>query len=141
MIVGPGEGRQFTIGAQLATVKAEGGEGPAVVETRFPVGAGAPRHVHRDHDEMFYVVTGQMVVEVDGDEVVVGPGGLARADRGHPHAFRNPGPGEAVVLALYDPAPSLAYLEELGAAIAIEDAGERSAAIVELYARYETEDA
>ena len=140
MIVGSGEGRSFTIGTQVATVKIDDRGGPAVVETMLPEGAGAPRHLHHDHDETFYVVSGQLEVEVDGTTARLGPGGLARADRGRAHAFRNPGPGPALVLALYDPAPSLAYLEELGAAVELADT-ERQAAIDDLYQRFATEPA
>jgi mannose-6-phosphate isomerase-like protein (cupin superfamily) len=141
MIVGPGDGRTFTIGPQVATVKAEGRGGPAVVETLLPPGSGAPRHLHHDHDETFYVLSGTLEVDVDGEHVVVGAGGLARAIRGTPHAFHNPGPGDAVVLALYDPPRSLEYLERLGAAIALPDADARTAAINDLYRRFATESA
>jgi quercetin dioxygenase-like cupin family protein len=141
VIVGAGKGRSFTVGPQVATVKAEGEGGPAVVETLLPPGSGAPRHVHGDHDETFYVVSGSLEVDVDGEVTTVGPGGLARAVRGVAHAFRNVGSEDALVLALYDPAPSLEYLEGLGAAIALPDAAARTAAIDDLYTRFATESA
>jgi quercetin dioxygenase-like cupin family protein len=139
MIVDVGEGRTFTIGPQIATVKAEGAGGPAVVETLLPPGAGAPPHRHHDHDEMFYVVSGSLEVDIEGEVHSVGPGALARAPRGVAHGFRNPGPGDAVVLALYDPAPSLAYLEQLGAALALPDERARREALDDLYTRFSTE--
>jgi mannose-6-phosphate isomerase-like protein (cupin superfamily) len=141
VIAGPGAGRRFTIGNQVATVKSEGGPGPAVVETLLPSGAGAPRHLHHDHDEVFYVVSGTVEVEVDGVMATIGAGGLARADRGSSHGFRNPGPDDAVVLAVYNPPVGLAYLEELGAAVALPDADARRAAVTSLYDRYATEPA
>jgi quercetin dioxygenase-like cupin family protein len=141
VIVGPGEGRTFTIGPQVARVKAEGEGGPAVVETRLPPKAGAPRHRHHDHDETFYVLAGTLEVDVDGTRRVLGPGGLARAPRGTAHGFRNPGPGDALVLALYDPSPSLAYLEQLGDALAAGEDARRDAALADLYARFATEPA
>jgi mannose-6-phosphate isomerase-like protein (cupin superfamily) len=141
VIVGSGDGRTFRIGPQVATVKAEGDGGPAVVETLLPEGSGAPRHLHHDHDETFYVVSGTLVVDVDGEVVTVGPGGLARATRGIAHSFRNPGPGDAVVLAMYDPAPSLEYLELLGAAFEMSDVEARGAFLDDLYRRFSTESA
>lgn len=140
MILGAGEGRRFTIGPQTAVVKSEGTRGPAVVETLLPSGSGAPRHVHYDHDETFYVVAGALEVDVDGAVAVLAPGGIARAERGTAHGFRNPGPGDTVVLALYDPARGLDYLEQLGTAVALP-ADERQAAIDDLYARFATEPA
>jgi mannose-6-phosphate isomerase-like protein (cupin superfamily) len=141
VIVGSGDGRTFRIGPQVATVKAEGEGGPAVVETLLPEGSGAPRHLHHDHDETFYVVSGRLVVDVDGEVVTVGPGGLARATRGVAHAFRNPGPGDTVVLAMYDPAPSLEYLELLGAAFEMTDVEARTTFLDDLYRRFSTESA
>jgi mannose-6-phosphate isomerase-like protein (cupin superfamily) len=141
MISDRGEGRRFTVGPQVATVKAEGEGGPAVVETFLPPGSGAPRHLHHDHDETFYVVSGSLEVAVGDVAVTVGPGGLARATRGVAHSFRNPGPGDAVVLALYDPAPSLEYLERLGAIVELPDGDEREAALDDLYRRFSTESA
>lgn len=143
MIVKPGEGRAFCVGDQHVRVKTDTDTpgGAAIVETTLPPGSGAPRHLHHDHDETFYVVSGALEVEIDGTTVVLRSGGLARAVRGTAHAFRNPGPEPAVVLGMYDPAPSLEYLELLGAAVALTDPGARQLAVDDLYTRFETESA
>jgi mannose-6-phosphate isomerase-like protein (cupin superfamily) len=43
-------------------------------------------HVHEREDELFYVIEGEHIFQVGDDELAVGPGGLAFAPRGIPHA-------------------------------------------------------
>ncbi len=58
-----------------------------VIESLMPAGAaGPPLHTH-DFDEAFYVLEGEIVLNVDGEDRLLGPGGFAVATRGEPHAF------------------------------------------------------
>jgi len=50
--------------------------------------ADPPRHVHGDEDEAFYLLDGEVELEVDGEVVVATPGTFAFAPRGKPHTFR-----------------------------------------------------
>ena len=50
-------------------------------------GKMTPFHTHPEADEAVYVLEGEIVVHVDGEEHTVGPGGFAVAMRGVPHAF------------------------------------------------------
>lgn len=56
-------------------------------EDHMTGGKMTPFHTHPDADEVFYVLEGEIVVHVDGEEHVVKAGGFAAAMRGVPHAF------------------------------------------------------
>ena len=75
-----------------------------------------PRHVHELEDELFFVLEGEHVYEIGGQEVRVGPGGLAFAPRGIPHAQRRVVPGEGRQLVLTAPAGLDGFFRELAAA-------------------------
>ncbi|HEV8295793.1 MAG TPA: cupin domain-containing protein [Acidimicrobiales bacterium] len=46
-----------------------------------------PWHCHPDTDEMVYVLEGEILINVGGDERKVSKGGVSMAPRGVPHAF------------------------------------------------------
>jgi uncharacterized protein (TIGR03086 family) len=51
-------------------------------------GAGPPRHVHAEHDEIWYVLEGRFTFAVGEREFAVGPGQFVVGPRGVPHTFR-----------------------------------------------------
>jgi quercetin dioxygenase-like cupin family protein len=75
-----------------------------VVEMRFEPGdTGPPLHVHPTHAEAFYVLAGELSLQV-GDEVVTGgPGTWACAPRNVPHTLANLGTEQGRVLCLFAP--------------------------------------
>jgi quercetin dioxygenase-like cupin family protein len=50
-------------------------------------GKMTPWHCHPDTEEMVYVLEGEILMNVDGDERRVGTGGVSMSPRGVPHAF------------------------------------------------------
>jgi quercetin dioxygenase-like cupin family protein len=50
-------------------------------------GKMTPWHCHPDTDELVYVLEGEILVNVDGQERTVGAGGVSMSPRGVPHAF------------------------------------------------------
>jgi quercetin dioxygenase-like cupin family protein len=85
-----GEGEALWFGNSLATIKADGeatGGHCAVIEVLSPQGNGPPLHVHRNEDEWFYVLEGEMVFWVDGRTVTCGPGSFAFAPRNLAHTY------------------------------------------------------
>ena len=74
----------------LATIKASGddtGGRLAVVEMYGPHGAGSPLHVHRNEDEWFHVLEGELTVWVGGETLSAPAGAFAYAPRDIPHTF------------------------------------------------------
>ncbi|MEJ7797824.1 MAG: quercetin 2,3-dioxygenase [Solirubrobacteraceae bacterium] len=76
----------------------------SLAEVRGPQGFATPLHVHRDLDEGFYMIEGELTVWF-GDQVsVLSAGDFAHAPRGVPHTIKNTGPGEARMLVMSTPA-------------------------------------
>src|SRR5262245_12848568 len=69
-------------------------------EAVVPPGAGAPPHTHDREDEAFYVLSGELMMEFEGEPTPhrVGPGGFFFGARRRRHAFRNVGDEPARVL-------------------------------------------
>jgi mannose-6-phosphate isomerase-like protein (cupin superfamily) len=74
----------------------------SVWETVVPQGAGAPPHSHAGEDEAFYVLDGELTMEVAGETrpIVLGAGSFVYSPRGVEHAFRNCGAGPLLMLVL-----------------------------------------
>ena len=106
-------------------------------EAVVPPGAGAPPHTHAREDEAFYVLSGELVIEFEGESAPrrVAPGGFFFGARGRRHAFRNVGDKPARVLILSTPSCGLDRMfGELDAATA---AGEPEfAKLMAIAARY-----
>jgi len=83
-----GEGLWF-LGSHVA-LKVTGADSSgaiAVMESYAPRGHGSPLHVHTREDETFYVVEGELRVEVADDVYVVGSGMTAFGPRNLKHRF------------------------------------------------------
>ncbi|MGQ4516484.1 cupin domain-containing protein [Streptomyces sp. DW26H14] len=65
----------------------DSGGGYSVLEQTMPEQAGPPPHVHEHNDEVFYILDGEVRLQI-GDETAVGTAGdLVRIPRGVPHGF------------------------------------------------------
>ena len=60
----------------------------ALLESTGPAGDHTPLHVHRDHDEGFYVLEGELTLWVGDDEHVLRAGESILAPHGVPHTVR-----------------------------------------------------
>jgi len=86
---GDGERRWF-LGGGMHTWKARSGETDnslLVFEDELEYGKVTPMHFHADVDEALYVIDGEIVLNSEGNEQVVGAGGFVFAPRGCAHAF------------------------------------------------------
>ena len=71
-------------------VKASGeetGGSFAQVETNDPRGTATPMHVHRNEEETFFVLDGEITFDVDGERTELGAGEYALVPRGVPHGY------------------------------------------------------
>jgi quercetin dioxygenase-like cupin family protein len=126
---GAADGTRKTTGAKGYVLKP--GEGVAGFGTEVKAGrdstagsitliesrtrGGAPRHVHRNEDECFYVVEGTISVECGDDTFVAGPRSFVFLPRGIPHAWDVVG-GAARVLMITVPAMLEEFLRDYHAA-------------------------
>jgi mannose-6-phosphate isomerase-like protein (cupin superfamily) len=93
-----GKGRESDFTELLATAEQTGGS-IGVFRQSIAPGSGPPAHVHRDADEVLYVLDGNFKVKV-GDKIVDAPAqSLIFVPRGTAHAFVNTGsaPGSLLV--------------------------------------------
>ena len=101
-----GEGeRLWFYGGGVHTWKAsseETGGTLMLFEDHMSEGKATPLHIHANEDEALYVLEGDILVHIDGEEYPVGPRGIAFAPRGVPHAFLVTSP-TAKVLCLQTP--------------------------------------
>lgn len=107
---GEGEHLRFWGGGVL-TMKAtaeETGGAFLLFEDHMPRGKTTPLHVHANEDEALYVLDGEIVVHINGQNHPVGPRGIAVAPRGVPHAFLVTSP-TARVLCLQTPGSAEAF--------------------------------
>ena len=81
-------------------------------EQILPTGTKSTFHLHRDSDEVAYVLSGEVTFLI-GDEVTVrGPGTCGFIPRGMRHAWKNTGTETGRALFLYTPARAGGLIEE-----------------------------
>ena len=118
IVVPPGGGQHLDMSApgRFAALKLLGhetNESVMLFEETVPVGTKSLFHLHRDSDEVAWVLAGEITFKI-GDEVSVGgPGTCAFFPRAVPHAWKSTGRDAGRVLFLYTPAAAGGYVEEL----------------------------
>jgi quercetin dioxygenase-like cupin family protein len=96
---------------------AETGGSFAQIESIDPRGTATPLHVHRNEEESFYVLEGELTVLVDDERLQLGVGDFALVPRGVPHAYvvRS---AVARMLVTFSPAGFEQAFPDLGVAVA-----------------------
>lgn len=101
---------------------AETGGSFSLWEDVVPPRAGAPPHTHTREDEAFYVLSGELLFEFEGEPTPrrVGPGGFCYGARHRRHAYRNVSDQPARMLVLCTPSCGLDQMfAELDTATAV----------------------
>lgn len=81
-----------------------------------PPMSGPPRHVHTREDELFYVLEGELVFELDGDRHTVRAGDTVYLQRGVVHAYQNFTTSDARLLIATTPGGFSDFFVEMSAA-------------------------
>jgi quercetin dioxygenase-like cupin family protein len=112
---GEGEQMWFAGGGTFTwkATAAETGGAFLLLEDRMERGKVTPFHLHPNEDETIYVLAGELLVDMDGEQHRVGQGGLFLAPRGVPHAFLVVSES-ARVLALQTPGTGEAFYRDAG---------------------------
>lgn len=117
--MGESEQRWFCGGGLHTWVATEAETGGAYLmfEDALELGKVTPLHLHAHADETFYMLEGDILLDLDGEKRALHAGGIAIIPRGVPHAFKatspnarmlclqTPGGGEAFYRQASDPAP------------------------------------
>ncbi len=109
----PGEGQPLPIGLlRLSSVQTGGAL--EVIESN---GKGVPLpHMHRDHDEFFYIIEGIFTFTVGKEEVEAPAGSLVFVPRGTRHGFKYSEGARALFFVM--PAGLEGFFKELGEGLA-----------------------
>ena len=81
-------------------------------EETAPAGTETTFHLHRESDEVAWVLSGEITFKIGDDVTVGGPGTCAFIPRDVPHAWKNTGAETGRVLFLYTPAKAGGFFEE-----------------------------
>jgi quercetin dioxygenase-like cupin family protein len=143
-MTGPDEGEAFPAGPVSFRVLEDGaavdGRTGIVECTLAPGWGGPPQHVHREHDETFYVLRGTVRFTSGADVLLAPAGSLVTAPIGDPHTFGNPDADQgAVLLCTVTPERYLGYFRELQGLSPGPDGMLRPEEVLALMSRYATE--
>ena len=100
-----------TYTASLVT-GAESGGAYFAMEAYVPPGGGPPPHIHRNEDETFYVVEGQIEFLLGTETITGGVGDFVNVPRGVVHRFHNAGATTARMILTFTPAGIERFFEE-----------------------------
>lgn len=115
----PGQGRLIDLREFQMRVNADAGNTDglvSVLEATEPPGFGPPIHIHHDAAEAFYVLEGEYVMHLDGEEIHCPAGSFIFIPLGVPHGFRV-GDVPSRKLNFYFPASMTGYFDDLAAAL------------------------
>ena len=118
VVVPPGGGKHLAeASGQAMSMKLFGretGESVTLFEQTVPTDSKSSwLHLHRDSDEIAWVLEGEFTFKI-GDQVTTGgPGTCAFLPRNVPHAWKNSGDRPGRVLFLYTPAGAGRFVEEM----------------------------
>ena len=145
LFVGPDEGKvlQNPIGGRMVVKVGDGDTAGSysVHDNIIPAGSPGPLpHLHRDHEETFYVLEGELAVRVGERRITAPTGSFVVIPRGVVHQPSNPGTVPVRVLLIFSPAGMECFFEEaaerripLQAVPTDPDVLERRAAFTEKY--------
>ena len=106
------------IGARVTFVSV--GEGASYSLTEWDVEPGTqgpPIHIHHEHEEGFYVMSGHFGFVLDGVTTYGKPGAHVLVPKGHAHSFWNAGARPAKLLHIVTPPGLNQYFRDLAAGL------------------------
>jgi quercetin dioxygenase-like cupin family protein len=117
IFVGPEEGKAIPnpIGGGMVVKVRDGDTGGAysIHDNVIPAGSPGPLpHLHRDHEETFYVLEGELTVRVGARKITAPAGSFVVMPRGVVHQPSNPGTEPTRVLLVFSPAGMDHFFEE-----------------------------
>jgi mannose-6-phosphate isomerase-like protein (cupin superfamily) len=111
------EGQAVWFLGTLVIVKATGEQTGGVfglIDNLLPAGFASPYHVHRNEDESFYIVEGEMTFYIGEERVKAGLGTFVYGPCGVPHGFEVDGTEPARILLQNYPAGFEGFPVEVG---------------------------
>jgi quercetin dioxygenase-like cupin family protein len=98
--------------AALKLQNGQTGQTVMAFEEVTPPGTATPLHLHRDSDEVMYILSGQYSFKVGDQTISGGPGTCVFMPRGIPHAWKYVGDGTGRAFIIYTPGEAGKAFEE-----------------------------
>lgn len=140
-IVLPGEGRVIEVGTLRLTVKESGERTRGTLALVELSAAGAfhspPPHIHREHEEGFYVLDGELEITAGTQTIRAKPGTFVMVPIGVAHTFGNATSEPVRFLSTLSPDHYVHYFEEVAPLFAAGAPDPK--AVAAIMARYATE--
>jgi len=97
--------RYFDVGlGAICLAGADTGGAYCLLDVCLAPGIGVPRHIHTREDATYYVLSGELQVEVGDQTFLLRPGDTLLAPRNIPHQLKNTGAVENRYLLVFSPA-------------------------------------
>ena len=97
--------RYFDVGLGAISLSgADTGGAYCLLDVSLARGIGVPRHTHTREDETYYVLSGELRVEVGDQSFLLRPGDTLLAPGNIPHQLKNTGRAENRYLLVFSPA-------------------------------------
>jgi len=142
VILKAGEGRKFSLGPIQIVVQEDGTHTRGmlgVAEFEVPPHAPTPPpHIHHAHEEVFYVLEGELEFLAGTEKVRAGQGTFVMVPIGAVHTFSNPTEKTARFLNTFTPPLYIHYFEEMSQLMQA-DAASTPQQLAALMTRYDTE--
>ena len=117
IFVGPADGKDLTNpigGGMVVKLRDEDTAGAySVHDNTIPPGSPGPLpHIHRRHEETFYVLEGELTIRVGSRKIVAPAGSFVVVPSGVVHQPSNPGTQPTKVLIIFSPEGMDSFFEE-----------------------------
>jgi quercetin dioxygenase-like cupin family protein len=126
---GPGDMYRFLVTGE------ETGGAYFAMEALVPPGGGPPPHIHRNEDETFYIVEGEVDFRLGDDALTARVGDFVNVPRGSVHCFHNSGAAPMRMILTFTPAGIEKFFEET-LERAVDPTRPAPANVAEVAARY-----
>lgn len=117
LVLEPGQGKHYWVLGDLyifKAVSAETKEDYALIEIVVYPQTGSPPHIHRREDESFFIQSGELQFQIDGQTVVATAGTFVYSPKGQMHMFTNLSDRPARMLCWLMPAGLEQFFMEIG---------------------------
>ena len=112
----PGSGRAWWFLGTLAVLRNPDGapRTPTIIELTIPSGGSPPLHVHKNLDDSFLLLDGEIAVRCGDQRIVAHPGSYVVLPAGVEHTFRVVSAGPARMLLVHAADDFLGFIEAVG---------------------------
>jgi quercetin dioxygenase-like cupin family protein len=145
IVLEAGKGRMIPLGPIRMYVQEDGahtrgtlGVAEFAVPPHAPNAPTPPPHIHHAHEEVFYVLEGELEFLAGAETVRASAGTFVMVPIGALHTFSNPTDKPARFLNTFTPSRYIRYFEEMSQLLQ-GDVAPSSPQLTELMARYDTE--